>query len=225
LRKEAAERLAAAQARSAETTTQLAELEAERARLTRFWHYFKRRGCEKRIDAAQAMLGEAAQALTGAQVAAEEVERTPSPDFAGLSLQARRTINLAAIAYAEVLCLRVAELKTPLVELARAATAQREAGENYGSPRECVLLMGQITRAHKLLAQNEGLSQQVRARGERLRAVVRYRNDSDSTPLSDSIALSEGDALAGDAPGAAAARQLPNVLTEDTWDLFRILMR
>ncbi|HYL71967.1 MAG TPA: hypothetical protein VEY89_11765, partial [Candidatus Dormibacteraeota bacterium] len=113
----------------------------------------------------------------------------------------------------------------PLVQLAREATAQREAGENYGTPRECVLLMGQINRAHKLLSHSDGLAQQVRARGERLRAVVRYRNESDSAPLADSIALAEGDALLTDALGAAAAQQLPNVLAEDTWDLFRILIR
>ena len=35
--------------------------------------------------------------------------------------------------------------------------------------------------------------------------------------------LSEGDVLSGEPVGAAA--RLPNVLAEDTWDLFRILLR
>jgi len=124
-----------------------------------------------------------------------------------------------------VLCLRVAELKAPLVQLAREASAQREAGEDYGTPKECVLVMGQITRAHKLISESEGLAQQIRSRGERLRAVARYRNETDSAPLADSLALTEGDALEGAPLGAAAAQQLPNVLAEDTWDLFRILIR
>jgi hypothetical protein len=42
--------------------------------------------------------------------------------------------------------------------------------------------------------------------------------------MSDSVAFSEGDILDGDATGATAAR-MPNVLGEDTWDLFRILLR
>lgn len=225
LRQEAQQKLTEAQALNAECSTHLAGLEAERARLTRFWHYFRRRALQTRIESAQGALGAAARSLAAAQAAMDEVERSPAPDFSGLSLQARRSINLAAIAYAEVLCLRVAELKTPLVQLAREATAQREAGENYGTPRECVLLMGQINRAHKLLSHSDGLAQQVRARGERLRAVVRYRNESDSAPVPDSISLAEGDALPTDASGAAAARQLPNVLAEDTWDLFRVLLR
>jgi len=55
--------------------------------------------------------------------------------------------------------------------------------------------------------------------------VARYRNETDNAPLSDSLALTEGDALEGAPLGAAAAQQLPNVLAEDTWDLFRILIR
>jgi hypothetical protein len=43
--------------------------------------------------------------------------------------------------------------------------------------------------------------------------------------MADSLAFSAGDVLASEARGAAAAAQLPNVLAEDTWDLFRILLR
>ena len=224
-RKEAEAKLAESQALHAEASAHVAALEGERAALTRFWHYFTRRALDKRLAVAQGALGEAAAALEAAQAQLAGIERAPTPEFPGLSLQARRTINLAAIAYAEVLCLRVAELKAPLVQLAREASAQREAGEDYGTPKECVLVMGQITRAHKLISESEGLAQQIRSRGERLRAVARYRNETDSAPLADSLALTEGDALEGAPLGAVAAQQLPNVLAEDTWDLFRILIR
>ena len=55
-----------------------------------------------------------------AQAAVEELSSASRRrNFPGLSLEARRAINIAAIAYAEVLCLRLASLKTPLVQLAR----------------------------------------------------------------------------------------------------------
>lgn len=216
--------LAVAQAQHDEAGRHVSELERESAALTRFWHYFKRRACERRIEAAQTALLAAGGALGEAQSAVEELAREAPPQFAGLSLQARRAINLAAIAYAEVLCLRLTELKTPLVELARTAIAQREAGDDYGSPKECVLLMGNISRAHKLLAGRAGLTEEIRARTERLKRVARYRGATDSAPLADSIALGEGDVLASGPLGTAAAR-LPNVLAEDIWDLFRILLR
>ena len=57
---------------------------------------------------------------------------------------------------------------------------------------------------------------------ERLKRVARFRAAADSAPQVDSLALAEADLL--DA-GAAAAAGLPNVLAEDTWDLFRILLR
>ena len=123
-----------------------------------------------------------------------------------------------------MLCLRLTELKTPLVQLARSAIAQREAGDDYGSPKECVILMGNIARAHKLIAGRAELATELRARTERLKRVAYYRGATDSAPLADSIAFSEGDVLASGPLGNTAAR-LPNVLADDVWDLFRILVR
>ncbi len=224
-KKQTAEKqLAAAQAIHDEACAQLARLETERAALTRFWHYFRRRALARQVDAAQLGASTASGALAQARQVVEDIAREPTPEFPGISLEARRAINLAAIAYAEVLCLRVATLKTPLVNMAREATGQREAGDSYGTPQECVLLMGQINRAQTLIAERAGLAEEIRVRSERLKRVARYRTDNDGAPTTQSIALSEGDVLASAALGADASR-LPNVLAEDIWDLFRILLR
>ena len=217
--------LHAAQALESEERTHLETLEAERTKLTRFWHYFKRRALERRIGAAQAALAGAEAAVAQAHAHVEDAARESGSEFPGLSLQSRRSINLAAIACAEVLCLRLAELKTPLVELARQAIGRREAGtDDYGTPKDCVLLMGEIARAHRLIGEREGLAGEIRTRGERLKAVARYRGPKDTSPLVECLAPSEGDVLAVPVQGRAAAR-LPNVLAEDTWDLFRVLLR
>jgi hypothetical protein len=223
-RQSAQKQIDAAQALHGRSAARVEELLSERARLTRFWHYFRRRALERRSHAAHTQLNEAQAALDQAQAALEEIGRENPPEFSGLSLGARRAINMAAIAYAEALCLRVATLKTPLVALAHEATAQREAGDSYGTPQECVLLMGQITRAQTLLAARGGLAEEIRARSERLQRVVRYRTPNEASPLADSIAFSEGDILEL-APLGADAQRLPNVLAEDTWDLFRVLLR
>ena len=224
-KKQAAEQqLAAAQALHDEASAQHARLETQRAALTRFWHYFKRRALARQVEAAQLGVNTASGAVAQAQEGVAEVAREPTPEFPGISLEARRAINIAAIAYAEVLCLRVATLKTPLVNLAREATSQREAGDSYGTPQECVLLMGQVNRAQTLIAERAGLAEEIRVRSERLKRVARYRGNNDGAPTTDSIALSEGDVLETAAMGADAGR-LPNVLAEDTWDLFRILLR
>ena len=224
-RRQAAEgELQAAQTLHAESSAQLSAFEGERATLTRFWHYFRRRALERRIGAAQLAVAAADAAVAQSQGRVDEIAAESAAEFPGLSLQSRRSINLAAIACAEALCLRLTELKTPLVELARQAIGRREPGADYGTPKECVLLMGEIARAHRLLAEREGLATEIRDRVERLKSVARYRGPKDTAPQTECLAPSEGDVLAVPGQGGKAAR-LPNVLAEDTWDLFRVLLR
>jgi hypothetical protein len=216
--------LSAAQALSSEAAAQLAALEGERAALKRFWHYFKRRALERRIGGARSAAAAASSSVSNAQTELEAVGRQPLPEFPGLSLSARRAINLAAIAFAEVLCARLEVIEVPLLTMAREATAQRAPTDAYGSPKECVLLMAQIQRAQRLLASRGELAEEIRGRTARLKSAARYRGAADTCPTNDSVAATEGDALAAAAHGRTAGR-LPNVLAEDTWDLFRVLLR
>ena len=43
-------------------------------------------------------------------------------------------------------------------------------------------------------------------------------------PIPESCGVSEGDVLAHGSQGVTSAK-LPNVLAEDTWDLFKVLLR
>jgi hypothetical protein len=222
-RRQAVEKqLRSAESVAAEEANRVAELETERARLIRFWHYFKRRALEHRITGAVATAVSANAALTEARAAAEELDKEPIAEFPGLSLDTRRAINLAAISYAETLCLRLVE--TRLVTLAREATQRREVTDDYGSPAECEALMREIESAMGLIQGRGKIAQEIASRTERLKQVVRYRGPTDTSPTSDSLAFSEGDVLANEPMGVRSAR-MPNVLAEDTWDLFRILLR
>lgn len=222
-KRQAAEReLRAAETRAAEAHQQLKELEAYRAGLTRIWHYFKRREVDQKLQAARAEASAADVALEDARAALEAIEKEGSVPFPGLSLEARRAINLAAIAYAEVLCLQLVD--TPLVTLAKEAMARREVVDDYGSRSQCELLIAEIARGRAILQKKRNIAQEVKARTERLKQVARYRNPPDTVPTAESLAFSEGDVLAGQPVGKNAAR-MPNVLAEDTWDLFRVLLR
>ena len=221
-RQEVEARLNAAQSTVAAARDQLAELNAAHARLTRFWHYFKRRALARQRDAARAAVGVADLAMDAARQVATEVEQEPQPEFPGLSVEARRTINMTAIAYAEVLCLRLR--KTPLVALAREATARREITDDYGTRAECEALMAEIERASSLMQSRTTIAQDVKERSARLHKIARFRNANETVPTSESIMLADADAPASAGAGANEAK-LPNVLAEDTWDLFRVLLR
>jgi hypothetical protein len=214
--------LRTAESHAADQANRVAELEAERARLTRFWHYFKRRALEQTIAGAVANAVGANATLSDARGAAADLDKEPIPEFPGLALESRRAINLAAIAYAEVLCLRLA--KTQLVKLAREATSRREVTDDYGSQSECEVLMREIEDARARIQGRASIAQEITSRTERLKQIVRYRSATDTSPTNESLAFSEGDALDNEPAGVTAAR-MPNVLAEDTWDLFRILLR
>jgi hypothetical protein len=214
--------LRGAETAAADAIMSVSVLETERARLTRFWHYFKRRALDQRIVDAQSSVTTANYALIEARAAVEAIEKEPLPEFPGLVVETRRAINIAAIAYAEVLCLRLS--RTPLVRLAREATSRREATDEYGSREECEALMAEIDIARGLVQGRNNIAQEVKARSERIKQIARYRTPADTSPMSDSIAFAEGDVMDTEATGVGINR-LPNVLSEDTWDLFRILLR
>ena len=121
-----------------------------------------------------------------------------------------------------MLCARLSE--TPLVVLAKEATARREAADDYGTRGECEKLIAAIVVARATLQAKGNVAQDVKVRSERLKQAARYRSASETSPTPESIAYGEGDALTGQPLGAARAR-MPNVLAEDTWDLFRVLLR
>lgn len=192
------------------------------ASLTRVWHYFKRRELVRRVHLLEIDSKVAASQLDEARAAHDALVSEQAAEFPGLSVDARRAINLAAIGYAELLCLRLA--RTSLVTQARDAAARREVIDDYGTREECERLMADIGRARGVLQQRTGISQELRARTERLRQLAKYRSSADTMPTVESIAIDEGDVLERGAQGANAAR-LPNVLAEDTWDLFRVVLR
>jgi len=222
-RRSVEEGLRAAETELADERMREAELLAERAKLTRFWHFFRRRATDRRLSVARTAASAAEQRLAQARAAADELLAEPMPQFPGLSIQARRAINLASVAYAEVLCWRLAD--TPIVALAREATARREAADDYGDRAACEALIASIDRARVMLSSKVNLARDVASRAERLKSIAHYRDPVDTTPVPESIAFFEGDALSGEPLGGKRAARMPNVLAEDTWDLFRVLLR
>src|SRR6202046_5139472 len=202
-----------AQAQFSEAQQFVADLTARRALLTRFWHYFKRRDLDHRLVGAGGALGLATMQAQETRAALAKIESEQPPEFPGLSLDARRAINLAAIAYAEVLCRRLAD--TSLMSLAKEAVARREPVDAYGGRPECEALIALIGRARLILESKANVAQDVKARSDSMRPRARYRNALDTAPTPESISLGETDILAGEPLGAEVAIRMPNVLGED----------
>ena len=201
---------------------QLVACDARIAKLDKFWHRWEKPRVAAQRPALQAAVDGAQANLLAARARVEELDKAGAGEFPGISVEAKRAINIAAIACAEVLCLRLA--RTSLVSAARAAMARREASEHYGDLAACVSLMSDIVKARNLLKQRSGIMQEVGARSDRLRGSAAYLSDFDTVPIPESCGVSEGDVLAHGSHGVTSAK-LPNVVAEDTWDLFKVLLQ
>jgi hypothetical protein len=102
---------------------------------------------------------------------------------------------------------------TGLFEPTHRVSGRREpAADEYGTRKDCERLMSEIQRARVLLEQRGEVLTEIRRRAEALRRVARYRADTDSVP--------EPSSLAADGSGAAS-----EVLAEDCWEIYRVLLR
>ncbi len=222
-RQDVEHKLNAAQIADADVRGKLAEVFKAFKAANRWWHYFKRRDLERRLSALGAEVRGTRESLLAARNAFDAVANLAAPEFPGLSVEARRAINLEAIAYAEVLALRLA--RTPLLQMAADAARRREPSERYGDVAACVALMNRITGAKAALAGRGSASPEVRQRAEQLQARARYRTPADVVPTEDSVAREAQDARVASVTGASPEPQAPQVLREDHWDLRRLLLR
>ncbi|HEX2788917.1 MAG TPA: hypothetical protein VHN17_00660 [Steroidobacteraceae bacterium] len=186
-----------------------AQLEREIARLRQFWHFFKRRTLRQRLQTASLQSMLCMQDLETARGARDALDAEPTPEFGGLSIDARRAINQATIAYAQLLVERLS--RTPLMELARTASGRREPPrDEYGDRARCEATMAAIVHGRGLLQQRGTLSQEIKQRSERVRELAKYRSAGETVPTAESL---------------AAAADGSKVLADDLWEIFRVLLR
>jgi len=216
---DADERLRAAAATADAQRRRLAEHQAQIDRLTAFWHYFKRRRAQKELESLRNQMVIADAAVGDLHAERSVIEHTPAPEFPGISLAARRNINLAIISYAELLCEHVDAFG--LATRAKESVARRVHEMSFGSRADCEGYMQRVQKAQAAVVNQKQMTGAVRAKLERLRATSEYRNSADTVPTADSLVAAPD--LDPDKPRVAPAAW--NVLAEDYWDLYTVLLR
>jgi len=191
---------------------QLAAAQNELTRLTAFWHYFRRRRLQKSLDVLKQGVVLADAAVGDLHAERSAISNEALAEFPGISLGARRNINLAIISYAESLCEHVDAFG--LAARAKEAVARRVHEMSFGSRADCEGYMQRVQRAQAAIANQKQITAAVRAKLERLRGISEYRNSADTVPTADSLAAA-----------TAASASNWNVLAEDYWDLYNLLLR
>jgi hypothetical protein len=199
----------------------LADAQSEIERLTAFWHYFKRRRRQKSLESLRSQVVQADAAVGDLHAERSAIEHEAAPEFPGLSLAARRSINLAIIGYAELLCEHADAYG--LAARAKEAVARRVHEMSFGTQEDCEGYMQRVQKALLAVANQKQITGGVRAKLERLRATCEYRNTADTVPTADSLAPPAPE-LEFDKPKPPAPATW-NVLAEDYWDLYTLLLR
>jgi len=199
----------------------LANAQSELNQLTAFWHYFERRRRNKSMEALRLAVVQADAMVGDLHAERSAIAQEGNGDFPGISLSARRNINLAIIGYAELLCEAVEAYG--LAVRAKEAVTRRVHEMTFGTRAECEDYMQRVQKALAAVANQKSITAPVRVKMERLRASCVYRNSADTVPTADSLAS----APVSDPSSAERHNAAPvwNVLAEDYWDLYTLLMR
>lgn len=208
--------LAEAEGNCADVRSKLAALQSQFAANQAWWRFFTRKRLERRRHALQAELILADGDLTTARETMAGFEREGVPEFPGLSLEARRAINIAAIAYATLLRSRLSQ--SGLIDRAADAMSRGEP-KDLGVTNGAALLasMGEIAKARAIVHSSGSAASEVKAMSDPLRAAAKYRAAEDTVPVVES--------MDANLRAAGTAKTEPvNVLRDDLWGISGLLI-
>ena len=210
----AVERLAEASAALATEEQALAEHKRRLAAAGGLWRYFKRRRLTEATAHQEARTLAARSSQDDLRAAKRTIDKEPLPEVGGLSMEGRRAINNALIAYAQLLYARLAD--SGLAERSRVARTRTVHESSYGERAECEGLMREIAAALTLIHSKQDTAVELRQRTDAVRRAVSYRSPDEAVPDPASVPRAQRDV-------GAAVRE-PNVLTDDYWDLYSLLL-
>jgi hypothetical protein len=199
----------------------LAAAQSEIGRLTAFWHYFKRRRRQKSLESLRSQVLIADAAVGDLHAERSAIDHEAALEFPGISLAARRNINLAIISFAELLCESVDAYG--LAARAKEAVARRVHEMSFGTRADCEGYMQRVQKAQADVANQKQITGALKSKLDRLRASCDYRNNADTVPTADSLAANSVETELGKSAKSPAPTW--NVLAEDYWDLFTLLLR
>ena len=201
-------------------TEKLRAMHERHSQLRGFWNFFKRRALLADTEKLEREL-QAAQTHT-AQCRATKDEKLAekAPEYAGVSLEGRRKMNLALIAIAQELFIHYSVQNISL--LAREASVRQVTEVNYGNIEACRVMNAYIAKCMRSLPVGDDLVRKVRRRASHLAEQAAYRSDTDTVPVAGSFAAIQ---LNLDEPvGSHGSKSVPvNVLADEYWDIYSVL--
>ena len=193
------------------------KLREQRGSCNGFWLFFKRRRLTAEINT---MRVERRSVTMQLGELTEEIQARSSiqpPEFEGLKVADKRTINLTVIAFAQEYYLHFAD--HDLAAKALEASVRKVADVRYGGKRDCRSFAMYAEEGVASLATDADLRPQVDLRLKHLEATVSYRKEADTVPAVESVDVIQTFRNDGTLRGTVSV----NVLLDEYWDLFAVL--
>lgn len=215
-------RLLEARNEAQQLEAQLQSMETRLASMRGFWNYFRRGKLSEETGIIRAKWDVAVTRVTDLSDDRAAIEDQVAAAFAGISIDGKRIVNTAVIAYAQ----RLVSLLSAggVAMLAKEATAKTVFEMRYGSREDCGRLMALLRDAHALAVRESEDLAGLKDYTDALRAKAAYRSDADTTPLTDSIGTQPPPA--SPVSGLESINRAGiNVLVDDYWDLYEVLLK
>ena len=210
--KVADERLRQAQEVADAERERLRQRDERMARLKGFWNYFRRRELAAEILAQRERCVVAERQLADMRESHRTIEKEPWPEFPGLTIEGRRMVNLAVIAYAQILYARLAV--SGLAVDSRLANNRSVESARHGSLESCLARLKEILAALVQIKSQDGIATEIKKRTDKMGSGATWRSQNETVPQPASLSP----AASGGVPDA-------NVLVDDYWDVYKVLLR
>lgn len=210
-----------AEFRLEEVEGKLKDLHKRRDQLRGFWNHFKRRSLHSEAEEPEKSFTETTAQLDRFQLARDTKIGEKAPKFENLSLDGQRKINLALIAIAQELFIHFKH--RDISSMARESSVRKVSDANYGGISECREMNNYIDERIQALKAGQEMVINVRNRALYLEKHAHYRSDTDLVPVASSFA--EIPLIFSDADEPHGKKSiLTNVLAEEYWDIFSVLL-
>jgi len=186
-------------------------------------HFFgKRKLIKQRADSSQSQT----QAYSTLQSLYDErikIESEPWPEFEGVDLNGKRSINLAMIALSQYFFMSLTELG--LAHKTYKAQKKRPWDCQYGTIAEQNAIIMKCEQKLELFSKLKDLGAEVQTRMSKLKEEIKYKKDDDSIPDPDSIIKLVNDISGTTLSATIADVDLEvNVLSDGYWGLDELMI-
>ena len=165
------------------------QFDAERQRaesLSGFSKIFKGRSTSGQLSELEVKLDDLREKERVLQERIEAIEGAVPPDPPGLSLAEKRSVNFMILAFAQQLFLQFSDRN--LVALVKEASEKSVGAVNYGSKRDCDLLLQRIAAHIDSMEKAGDYADLLKRRAELVAEHAMFEDDDDAVPVTGTVA-------------------------------------